>query len=302
MRCEPRDISLTTRDGTPLAIRNYYAAGPQVIILHGIASHMGWYDSLAAALASEGIGAWLMDRRGFGRSGGPRGHVESFVQWLDDVEFLAAHVRKEIPGVPVHALGVSLGGAVALATAILKPAVLDRLVLSAPGLGAASALPAQKRIGILLRAIVARRVLRPMPYGIDNLTDDLRWRQAMQNDPLRAREVTSGLLFEVWKLQRFVKANIQRLSCPVLAMLGGSDKVVSNRVTVAVLKSSSSRHVDIEILVGAPHVIAAAVPHDHTLNRVVPFLHGAQPSAPYAEREIPISRFGTDVAPLPPDL
>lgn len=302
MRSECRDMILEARDGTPLAVRNYPASGPQVVILHGIASHMGWYDSLASALASEGVGAWLMDRRGFGRSGGPRGHVESFGHWIDDVAHLAAHVRQQTGSKSVHALGVSLGGAVALATAILRPDALDRLVLSAPGLGAASALPPSKRVAILMRAVIARRVLRPMPYGIDNLTDDLRWRAAMMNDPLRAREVTSGLLFEVWKLQRFVKANIGRLASPVLAMLGGSDKVASNRVTVSVLKASASRHIDVEILVGAPHVIAAAVPHDHTLNRVVPFLLGAAPTAPYVECEVPISQFGTDATPLPPDL
>lgn len=301
MPSEPRFFMLPMKDRTHVAVRVHPASGPQVLILHGIASHMGWYDALGAALAAEGIGAWIMDRRGFGRSGGARGHVASFGLWTADVAELAAFVKSET-GAPVHALGVSLGGAVAMATAIRHPGALDRLVLSAPGLGAASALPTSRRLAIFAKALVAPRRLRPMPYGLDNLTENTVWLDAMRNDPLRAKEVTSGLLFEVWKLQRFVKREAHRLDRPVLAMLGGSDRVVSNRVTVSVLKATSSRHVDVEILAGAPHVIAASVPHDQTLSRVVPFLLGEAPTAAYVERETRLPVLPPDAAPLPPDL
>lgn len=301
MPSEPRLVMLPMKDRTHVAVRVHAAEGPQVLILHGIASHMGWYDALGAALAAEGVGAWIMDRRGFGRSGGTRGHVGSWRAWTSDVAEIAVHVR-ETTGKPVHALGVSLGGAIALATAVEHPGVLDRIVLSAPGLGAASALPTSRRLSIFVRALFAPRRLRPMPYGIDNLTENPRWLDAMRNDPLRAKEVTSGLLFEVWKLQRFVKREARRIDRPVLAMLGGSDKVVSNRVTVSVLKATSSPHVDVEILAGAPHVIAASVPHDHTLSRVVPFLLGGDPDEPYVERETRLPHLPPEAAPLPPDL
>src|SRR4029450_7349175 len=45
-----------------------------VIFLHGIASHGGWFGETAADLCRHGVAVYAPDRRGSGRSGGPRGH------------------------------------------------------------------------------------------------------------------------------------------------------------------------------------------------------------------------------------
>ena len=46
-----------------------------VVFLHGIASHAGWFAETAADLNRQGVEVYGLDRRGSGRSGGPRGHL-----------------------------------------------------------------------------------------------------------------------------------------------------------------------------------------------------------------------------------
>ena len=56
-----------------------------VIVLHGIASHAGWFAETAADLNRHGVEVYGLDRRGSGRSGGPRGHLDRYERALDDV-------------------------------------------------------------------------------------------------------------------------------------------------------------------------------------------------------------------------
>jgi len=49
-----------------------------VAFLHGIASHGGWFAETAIDLDTQGVAVNAPDRRGSGRSGGPRGHLNRY--------------------------------------------------------------------------------------------------------------------------------------------------------------------------------------------------------------------------------
>src|SRR6187455_1745730 len=102
-------LTVVARDGTDLAVAEHLAAGdgPLAVLHHGIASHMGWYHGLAAALAEAGVTTWIADRRGCGRSAGPRGHMGSWRIGVDDVLRVADHAAASHRGRPLHAVGVS---------------------------------------------------------------------------------------------------------------------------------------------------------------------------------------------------
>ncbi|HEV8166661.1 MAG TPA: alpha/beta fold hydrolase, partial [Actinomycetota bacterium] len=66
-----------------------------VVFLHGIASHAGWFAETAADLNRQGVEVYGLDRRGSGRSGGPRGHLDRYERALDDVEQLVRLVASD---------------------------------------------------------------------------------------------------------------------------------------------------------------------------------------------------------------
>jgi alpha-beta hydrolase superfamily lysophospholipase len=74
-------------DGVELHVSRWSGTRPWavVIFLHGIASHAGWFGETATDLREQGVAVYAPDRRGSGRSGGRRGHLERYARALDDV-------------------------------------------------------------------------------------------------------------------------------------------------------------------------------------------------------------------------
>jgi non-heme chloroperoxidase len=108
----PAPITLTARDGTPLAVRVYpSAASLAIVAIHGSAGHGRYYHSLARYLSGRGTAAvYAIDLRGHGASGGRRGDVDYIGQLEDDLADVVAFVRRERPGARIVLLGHSAGG------------------------------------------------------------------------------------------------------------------------------------------------------------------------------------------------
>src|SRR5436190_24333974 len=68
--------------------RHYAPAGPpraDVVCLHGIQSHGGWYEHSCNRLRAAGFAVWFLDRRGSGLNHEARGDAPSFGRLVDDV-------------------------------------------------------------------------------------------------------------------------------------------------------------------------------------------------------------------------
>jgi acylglycerol lipase len=129
---------LTTDDGVRLHLLHWpsersppWAA---VIFLHGIASHAGWFGETAADLSNLGVAVYAPDRRGSGRSSGPRGHLTRYERALDDVEQILQQVSTEHPATPVFLAASSWAAKLAVVYAARRPALLPGLLLLGPGL------------------------------------------------------------------------------------------------------------------------------------------------------------------------
>jgi alpha-beta hydrolase superfamily lysophospholipase len=105
-----------------------------VVFLHGIASHGGWFAETAADLDDQGVAVYAPDRRGSGRSGGPRGHLNRYERALDDVDEVVRLVSAEDPGTPVFLAASSWAAKLGVVYAALRPAPLSGLLLLGSGL------------------------------------------------------------------------------------------------------------------------------------------------------------------------
>ena len=75
-----------------------------------------------------------MDQRGFGRSEGTRGYIESPEQACDDILTFSEQIEQKFGGkdVPLFTIGHSLGGALALFAAAERPDLFAGMTLLTP--------------------------------------------------------------------------------------------------------------------------------------------------------------------------
>ncbi len=84
-----------------------------LLVLHGIASHGGIYDSFGAHHAEQGVDIWSMDAPGHGRSCiSQRPGQFTLEQWVDAAIMYGEHIAEKT-GLPVFVKGSSLGAAAA---------------------------------------------------------------------------------------------------------------------------------------------------------------------------------------------
>jgi acylglycerol lipase len=113
--------AIVARDGTRLPLRRWDAElGPQadkpravIVALHGMSDYSNAFDMPGKVWARLGITTLAYDQRGFGRSDNPGVWAGAEVMRADLDDAIAA-ARARYPGVPVFALGESMGGAVVL--------------------------------------------------------------------------------------------------------------------------------------------------------------------------------------------
>jgi len=79
----------------------------------GFNSHSGYYLWIGAHLAAKGFATYALDLRGRGQSDGERFYVQSFQDYVDDVQTAVSLARTREPRVPFFVLGHSAGGVIA---------------------------------------------------------------------------------------------------------------------------------------------------------------------------------------------
>jgi alpha-beta hydrolase superfamily lysophospholipase len=245
-------------DGRRLAVRVWRTAEPprgRVVFLHGITSHGGWYSRSCQFLAQAGLEVHFLDRRGAGLNVESPGDVDNWQTWIDDVAiYLRKFTERAILSAPCSLLpapilcGVSWGGKLAVAVARQHPELLGGLGLVCPGLFSYQEPGLLKRMALAapLPARMAQRHVK-IPLGDPALfIDDRRGQSFIAADPLALRSITLRSAKADRGLTRFARQAAPYLHMPILLMLAGRDRIVSNRRTRAFLTRTSGHKTLIE--------------------------------------------------------
>ncbi len=105
--------ALKLDDGTGIFFRYWQASDPTapvLVLLHGLGAHTGWFVDMGNELNARGLSVYMDDHRGFGRSGGPRGHVRKGHTYVQDAVRFLDEVQRRQPEAPLFILGHSMGG------------------------------------------------------------------------------------------------------------------------------------------------------------------------------------------------
>lgn len=218
---------VANREGATQLRRRWRRAGDEtprsaVLIVHGIGEHSGRYDHVGRYLAEAGHDVVSFDNRGHGQSGGRRGHIDRFDEFLDDVEDRL--VERRSLGVPVVLFGHSLGGLISSTYVVAGRPAPDLLVLSAPALGVVA--PRWQRLAAPVLSRVGPRVFIPVDLEAELLTADVKVQEAYRDDPLRVAGATARLGSEIFSTMAATSKELWRIEMPTYVLHGDHDRLV----------------------------------------------------------------------------
>jgi alpha-beta hydrolase superfamily lysophospholipase len=216
-------------DGTGLAYRGWPIAGGPIALaaIHGLGEHAGRYERFAKGMAQHGMGTYALDLRGHGNSPGPRGHVDSWAQWTDDVAAFVKHIESIEKATEVVPVGHSFGG-VALLTTVLagKLPNTKRFVVSSPALKLKVKVAGWKltfgpiAAKIVPRLALANEVDAKTVSRIPEVVD------AYRNDPLVHNKISTRLGAEWQNAAGGVLARAGQIKIPFLILAGTADALI----------------------------------------------------------------------------
>lgn len=123
----------SSRDNIEIALDERYSKNSSVcvILVHGMGEHKGRYKDFLEKIHGANISIVALDIRGHGESGGERGYIDDFNDFVADLGDVIFYVKNKYPHLKIALMGHSLGGLIATRYAEMKDDV-DFPILSNP--------------------------------------------------------------------------------------------------------------------------------------------------------------------------
>ena len=239
-------------DNKELAFR-YYPADAEsrqnIVYLHGIESHSGWFDKAALKLNTLGYNVYALDRRGSGLNrenrGFVSGHVDEYETLFDDIDhFLDSQSFTKKPLV----IGLSWGGKLALSYNMARPEKIEALVLITPGLVSLVDVSFIEKIKIFTLSIFSSTSQFALPIQPEMFTTTPFYLNYIKQDPLRNTTASAEFLMQSRALDGFVDDNITSHSLPTLLFLAGQDQIIDNVKVTAILELNAADNAPLTIV------------------------------------------------------
>jgi len=258
-----RQLRVPTREGETFIVACGDENAPPLLLFHGgMANSAMWMGDVAAwAVHFRVYAVDMIGEAGLSAPSRPPLASEAHALWLDDVMQALSLTRASM-------VGVSLGGWLALDYATRRPQRVESLTVLCPGgIG-------RQKIGIALKAILLRMcgawgvrktrevILGRVPSNAPPAIQKFIGFVSLIHENLRPRMV---------KMPVFSDAALQRLTMPVMAIVGGRDVLLDSAGTKRRLERNVA-HAEIRYLPDAGHLIAKQTAP------VLEFLRRAQPA------------------------
>lgn len=237
-----KEAWLTDRRHRPIRLHSWIPPKPwvQLTVIHGYAEHLGCYAEWAKALNQQGVAVHALDLQGHGLSGGIRGHIYSFQDFIN----LVLQHRQENPfavkGIPQFLFGHSMGGLTSLHLAQQAPNAFQGVILSSPLCGFGAKDRAFQWLAELLADKFASQPIPKPPGGYAALSRDPKRHQQYIADPLRLTGLTPKLYLEMIQWSAEALRVAPSIGMPLLMMMTSQDQVVSPAKQQAVFQALGS--------------------------------------------------------------
>lgn len=222
-----------------------------VVIVHGLKDYSDRYQDFALALVQRGFRVETFDLRGHGDSGGDRVRIESFEDYLKDLDAVMGEVKKSSPQGPVFLFGHSMGGAIATRWTQTRKPALAGLILSAAALkiDAPGAL-----VGVT--KFLGAALPRAPVFELDDskFSRSPGMAEAMKKDPLiYDAAAPARTAAELIKNVELLREGAGALDVPLLALHGDRDEVTPPAGSKELVAAAASKDKTLKLYPGLVH-------------------------------------------------
>ncbi len=236
-------------DGVPLFVRTWTPADGATVrgvvhFVHGLGEHGGRYARLAEVVTGAGFVAVAADHRGHGRSGGLRGHVDGWDQYVQDVAAVRADARERHGDVPLFEYGHSMGGLITLYGNLTTETGAAGLVISNPNLGVAFEPPKIKVAAGRLLAKLLPRLRLDNELKTEHVSRIEEEVEKYKADPLVHRLISTRWFTSMEAAQEATNGRGADLKLPSLWLVGTGDRICDASKALAFAADAA----DVEVL------------------------------------------------------
>lgn len=210
-------------------------------VLHGRGEHCGRYLHFPHYLSDSIDGLFTFDHFGHGRSGGLRGHIRHFDDYVLDtkkaIELGYQKARDQFGNVEFHLLGHSMGGLILLRYLLSEKQSDQKLAISSytvssPLLGIAVKVPVVKQYG----AYVLSKFLGALQLTLDleskDLSHDLEVADLYTKDELVTNKVTPQFFVELEKALEDTNRRASELTDPIQFLISMKDRIADPQASI----------------------------------------------------------------------
>ena len=216
---------IESKDGTLLYTKVQTTEQPEtakatVIMVHGLAEHLGRYDDFAGLLIRSGFNVIRYDQRGHGHSSGENTFYSDVDEITDDLNAIVLYAKKLLSEQQVFVIGHSMGGYTAALYGTTYPRKIDGYITS----------------GALTR--YNHELFKDVPVGLDSndyiknemgeglCSTEIVLKHYIE-DALNKKEISIGLIRTLEKGIEYLKLEAGDFKDPVLILHGENDGLVS---------------------------------------------------------------------------
>ncbi|HWQ41901.1 MAG TPA: lysophospholipase [Desulfosporosinus sp.] len=211
-----------------------------VLISHGYGEHFGLYEEFMDFLTKNGYGVCAYDHRSQGRSEEPRGQIDKFELFIDDMAEVVKNLKQEYPDLLLFTFGHSMGGLIAFNYGILYPEDIRGQIFTGLAVGrpwGTKFIPGG--LFTLLNRFFAR--VKIYPVLARKGSRNRAFCTTLKKDPYILRYITVGFVYEfIYRGISIAKDNAPNYQLSALFLHGKADKIIPYWVSAEIFKKISS--------------------------------------------------------------
>lgn len=226
-----------------------------VFLAHGYGEHIAYYEGLATTLVKESYLVFAHDHVGHGQSGGVRVHIDSVDDYVKDVVAHFEKVAQEVPAdLPRFIVGHSMGGTIAIKTAMCNPQMFHGVVLIAPAVVISPEVATPMRIFFvkIVSRLIPQFPVAPIEWNM--VTRNPEMVEKYSHDPLcHQGKVKAKWALAMYNALQEINNNLTNVEWPFLVLHGSDDKITNVSGSKLLFDLASSRDKQIKIHEEASH-------------------------------------------------
>lgn len=276
-----------TQDGLKLFAQWWTPApGPSkaaIIIVHGLKDHSRRYAETAQKLTQNNYSVYAFDLRGHGDSEGQRVWVDSFDDYVNDLQAFYDLVQKKEPNKPIFIFGHSMGGAIVTLFSLRKSRPVAGMVLSGPALKLDVSSFTTGSTKYMVAPLLP--TLAVLSLNEDDFSRDPKVVEGIKNDPLIYHDAgPAKTASELFKAVDTIQENLAKVDTPFIALHGQKDLLTMYEGSTDLFQGSRAKGKSVKLYQNAYHDLLHEPEKDKVFADMLAWLEGrmASPAAPPA--------------------